>query len=243
MSTIEWYLHLYCDYFQVSFLLRDSKLDVCGSWTKRRHLGTFFTKISDRWSTNQSGVRIIISSDLVYCKLHVRTLRVVHWSQDFWLPPKPREFFCLSVNIHFAKLPLRRSELALVQKKYGSSALRRATAPLLHRLLPPLGDCRWASGQWHTVAGVSPQALRVVFNQVEAGGPLDCIDPEGRSIGGSACATSLALNRLLLRCSYWPIHHMFRSIVSPLMENNWSFPRTCCCCTAALKEATCEGCF
>lgn len=117
MSTIEWYLHLYCDYFQVSFLLRDSKLDVCGSWTKRRHLGTFFTKISDRWSTNQSGVRIIISSDLVYCKLHVRTLRVVHWSQDFWLPPKPREFFCLSVNIHFAKLPLRRSELALVQKK------------------------------------------------------------------------------------------------------------------------------
>ena len=123
------------------------------------------------------------------------------------------------------------------------SALRRATAPLLHRLLPPLGDCRWASGQWHTVTGVSPQALRVVFNQVEAGGPLDCIDPEGRSIGGSACATSLALNRLLLRCSYWPIHHMFRSIVSLLMENNWSFPRTCCCCTAALKETTCEGCF
>lgn len=80
-----------------------------------------------------------------------------------------------------ASLPLWRAELAVGQKHAPLPSIVPPPPPALS--LPPLGDCRWASGQWHTVTRVSPQALCMVFNQVEAGGPLDCIDPEGWSIG------------------------------------------------------------
>lgn len=59
------------------------------------------------------------------------------------------------------------------------------------------------------------QALGVVFNQVEAGGPLASIDPEGRSIGELSLCQFIPLKPL-----DGPVRHMFRSIVSLLMERN-----------------------
>lgn len=93
----------------------------------------------------------------------------------FDVPQLPR-----STLPHISR-PLWRSELAVSQKHAPLPSKVPPPPPALS--LPPFGDCRWASGQWHTVTRVSPQALCMVFNQVEAGGPLDCIDPEGWSIG------------------------------------------------------------
>lgn len=60
------------------------------------------------------------------------------------------------------------------------------------------------------------QALGVGFNQVEAGGPLASMDPEGRSTGELSLCQLIPSKPPLGR----PVRHMFRSIVSPLMERN-----------------------
>lgn len=118
---------------------------------------------------------------------------IIYWSQDFWVLKSPNfkqahlASFVSCSKASRSTLPnvppplLWRSRLAVSQKHVRLPSVVPPPPPALS--LPPLGDCRWASGQWHTVTRVSPQALCMVFNQVEAGGPLDCIDPEGWSIG------------------------------------------------------------